>query len=230
MTKRQMHKPFRHLKKLLQAHDVQLEALPVVRIVADEQAPVSPQHEAYLFREAMKGVQPLSRPKTAPCSPCRPKPANRLSEDELVVHQLRGLVATGRGFRVADTPEYIEGRNEGVPREVTRRLHAGAFAVQAKIDLHGLDVAQARAAVERLLDRAIRHGLRTVLIIHGRGLSSPGRPVLKSRLVGWLEHSAWRKWVLAYTSARICDGGAGATYVLLRHRPAAKRTHRRPSS
>ena len=33
----------------------------------------------------------------------------------------------------------------------------------------------------------------------------------------------WRKWILAFTSARLCDGGTGATYVLLRERPYTKR-------
>jgi DNA-nicking Smr family endonuclease len=39
----------------------------------------------------------------------------------------------------------------------------------------------------------------------------------------WLTRGPWRKWVVAYSSARIYDGGAGATYVLLRERPVSKR-------
>jgi DNA-nicking Smr family endonuclease len=31
---------------------------------------------------------------------------------------------------------------------------------------------------------------------------------------------------MAFTSARLCDGGAGATYVLLRKHPATKRFKR----
>jgi DNA-nicking Smr family endonuclease len=46
----------------------------------------------------------------------------------------------------------------------------------------------------------------------------------------WLSSGHWRKWVVAFTSARMCDGGAGASYVLLRRRPLTKRhrTRRRP--
>jgi DNA-nicking Smr family endonuclease len=62
-----------------------------------------------------------------------------------------------------------------------------------------------------------------ILIIHGRGLSSPADPVLKTKVIQWLSTGPWRKWVMAYASARLCDGGAGATYVLLRNRPATKR-------
>lgn len=219
MRKGKTYRPFRHLKQLLQAHDIQVEELPAVRIPSDEQRPVTPEEEARLFYEAMKGVEPMACPKAVPRSHRRATRSPWLSEDERVLRHLQGLVASGRGFRVADTPEYIEGRGRRVPRDVTRRLHAGAFSIQAHIDLHGLRLIEAREAVNQLLDRALREGLRTVLIIHGRGLSSPGKPVLKSHLVRWLEGGTWRRWVLAYTSARICDGGAGATYVLLRCQP-----------
>ena len=100
--------------------------------------------------------------------------------------------------------------------------------MQDHLDLHGLTAAEARDAVDRFLTNAVRQGLRTVLIIHGRGLSSPGEPVLKSRLMQWLNRGVWRKWVMAYTSARRCDGGAGATYVLLRNPTAVKGTLPRP--
>jgi len=48
-------------------------------------------------------------------------------------------------------------------------------------------------------------------------------PVLKSKVYQWLTSSPWHKWVVAFTSARLCDGGAGATYVLFRTRPLTKR-------
>jgi len=51
---------------------------------------------------------------------------------------------------------------------------------------------------------------------------------LKTNLYRWLTCGPWRKWVLAFTSARLCDGGAGATYVLLRQRPLTKRFRKKP--
>jgi hypothetical protein len=42
-------------------------------------------------------------------------------------------------------------------------------------------------------------------------------------VVRWLTRGPWRKWIIAYSSARSCDGGTGATYVLLRtSRPAQR--------
>jgi DNA-nicking Smr family endonuclease len=74
-------------------------------------------------------------------------------------------------------------------------------------------------------------GKRAVLVIHGRGLSSPAKPVLKSNVYRWLTTTPWHKWVIAFTSARLCDGGAGACYILLRRKPLTKkyRKKKRPS-
>jgi DNA-nicking Smr family endonuclease len=84
---------------------------------------------------------------------------------------------------------------------------------------------EARVAVDRFLSGAHRAGQRCVLIVHGRGLNSKDQiPVLKHRLTTWLVRGAWARLVLAFTSARACDGGAGALYVLLRRdRRATKR-------
>jgi len=58
---------------------------------------------------------------------------------------------------------------------------------------------------------------RCVLIIHGRGHGSKDHiPVLKNALKSWFTRRALRKKILAFTTARSCDGGAGAVYVLLK--------------
>jgi DNA-nicking Smr family endonuclease len=63
-----------------------------------------------------------------------------------------------------------------------------------------------------------------VLIVHGRGHNSKDQiPVLKSRLANWLARGQWARLILGFTSARPCDGGAGALYVLLRRQRNAKR-------
>ena len=60
-------------------------------------------------------------------------------------------------------------------------------------------------------------GHRTVLVVPGRGLGSPGgRPVLKHAAVQWLSHGTLSGYVLGFVTARPIDGGAGALYVLLR--------------
>ena len=148
-----------------------------------------------------------------PAVPARP----RVSEEAEALAALSDLVAGVARFDVTETREYVEGMVVGLDPRLVRRLRRGDFAWQAHLDLHGMTAAAARAEVERFLLRAVRAGHRCVLIVHGRGLNSKDRtPVLKERLKGWLSHGALARSVLAFASARPCDGGAGALYVLLR--------------
>ena len=62
---------------------------------------------------------------------------------------------------------------------------------------------------------ALKHDYRSVKIIHGRGLRSVKGPVLKHRVVRRLA-GHFREKVLAFVSARQCDGGLGALYVPLK--------------
>lgn len=177
-----------------------------------------------LFRHVVADVVPLMAATGKKRKKQRRRPCN--DADREVRDALRSLLKSGQGFAVRHTPEYMEGRGYGVSPHLARRLHNGDFSIQAHIDLHGLGAQAASVKVDEFLNDAVRAGLRAVLIIHGRGLSSPGRPVLKEKLRLWLSSGRWRKWVLAFTSARAEDGGAGATYVLLRKKPVRKSQRR----
>ena len=186
--------------------------------------PPDPEDENRLFQEAMIDVQRLPGPSRAMPGKAKPVAApDRRNEDLEVLMKLKGLIQSGKGFVVADTPEYIEGSGYLVPPDITTRLHRGDFSIQDHLDLHGMSVAEAKVAFEGFLKTSIGTGKRAVLVIHGRGLSSPAQPVLKTRVYQWLTRTRWRKWVIAFTSARSCDGGAGASYILLRQRPLTKK-------
>lgn len=190
-----------------------------------------PEDERAIFQEAMGDVTPLDRENLLE------KPVERIvpvaakpNEDLEVLSKLSMLVYRGEGFVVADTPEYIEGTGYQVPSAVAKRLHEGYFAIEAHIDLHGLNARAAQEALDEFFHESLRTGIRAVLIIHGRGLCSPQEPVLKSKVAEWLTRGAWRKQVIAFASARSCDGGTGATYVLLRPRPITRRDKKGPAS
>ena len=125
--------------------------------------------------------------------------------------------------RVWQTSEYMEGRAPGVSQALLEELRKGRIAYSRVLDLHGLTVAEAEIAFHEFLRECLFRGDRCVLIVHGRGLSSPDKPVLKERVRFWLERGPLRRHVLAYASARPCDGGPGATYVLLTSEPWKKR-------
>jgi DNA-nicking Smr family endonuclease len=217
-------KPFQHLGRLLKMESLPRYPAPKRPSIAETDCAEDPACERDLFDEAMSDVAPIVQDKYSPNDdiaavsahkePCRPQCD--------VLRKLDELVQSGDGFIVADTPEYHEGVGHRIHPTATRYLHGGRFSIQAHIDLHGLSAPEAERAVDDFLREAIRSGKRAVLVVHGRGLSSPGRPILKTKVRDWLTRGTWRKWVMAFTSARLCDGGAGATYVLLRQRPVTR--------
>jgi len=187
----------------------------------------SPQDEEALFRAAMTDVVPLAGDRRYPPPTLQNCPVRRpdIHDREETLAAMRRLLVRGEGYTVSDTPEYMEGTGYRLPLEWARRLHRGDFPIQAHIDLHGYTASAAKLTLESFLSDAIASGKQSVLIIHGRGLSSPGEPVLKNLVKDWLTRCSWRKWIIAFASARACDGGAGATYVLLQ--PHATTLHRR---
>jgi DNA-nicking Smr family endonuclease len=171
--------------------------------------------EEELFREAMSGVREIAefreiQPKKPPGF--KPPPAR----EENGVEALREIINGRRKITLTDTDEYVEWVRPGMRRDVAGRLHKGEFSVQDYIDLHGLTEEEAEGECAAFIRLSVRKRLFCVKVIHGRGLRSPGGPVLKRALERWLR-GPLRKHVLAYATARDVDGGLGATYVLLKH-------------
>ncbi len=80
-----------------------------------------------------------------------------------------------------------------------------------------MTLSEAEESLKRFFREAMNKGLFCVKVIHGRGLKSPKGPVLKKALINWLQGS-FRKWVMAYATAKDCDGGLGATYIILKYK------------
>lgn len=112
----------------------------------------------------------------------------------------------------------------GVQIGVYKKLRLGKYPIEARLDLHRMKVAQARQEVFSFLQECLRHNVRTVLILHGKGESNPdGRGVLKAYVNKWLKDLPD---VMAYHSAQKQHGGTGAVYVLVRKSEEAKRENR----
>ncbi|MEE4356742.1 MAG: Smr/MutS family protein [Desulfococcaceae bacterium] len=236
-AEKSMHKPFEMLGNMLKKRNIRLPehspASALQRIPESCASVRSSKDEDRIFTEAMSDVVPLSWNNCiirnqGPLRAERDAPADDGRRDTLA--RLRSLIRSGEGFIVSDTPEYMEGRGCSVSPLILRRLRRGDFSVQDYVDLHGLNVFEAREVLDNFLKRSLSSGKRLVLIVHGRGLSSPLMPVLKTKVCQWLSAGLWRKWVMAFCSARSCDGGAGASYVLLRQRPLSKGQRRRKKS
>jgi len=227
--------PFKDLKKLLGERQKSKDANPAAN-KTDARAPqpaaaakaattaaalAEPElilDDATMFQRAVDGVRRLDGQGPVRVVP-RPDvaPLEIVSEDAEVLAQLSDLVSGTGKFELNETEEYVEGTRLGLDPRLLTRLRRGEFAVQAHIDLHGMIQADAKPALEAFILDAVRKGLRAVLVVHGRGLRSPGgTPVLKHAAAQWLSHGHMGGYVLAFATARPSDGGAGAMYVLLR--------------
>jgi len=185
--------------------------------------------ESSLFIEAMRDVVPLNGSKTLNKPQVTPPDLhlNKVQDEQkMVMRQLKDIVAGEAKVPVVATPEFVEGIGWGADRYLVHRLHKGDFSVQAYCDLHGMDLLSAMERCEEFVKGAIAEAKSCVAIIHGRGLSSRGRPVIKETVIHWLHSGPYRRYIIAFASAPEWDGGAGVTYVLLRQRPA-KRTNQK---
>ncbi len=232
------HRPFKDLKKRLKkagrgssAAHRKVEETAGTPLVNRRQPP-PPETAAAAsmrFRAAMADVVPLDRsqciePAAGGTHHHRSVSTGQADAD---LAALQDLLSHGHGFRVSDTPEYMAGTGWGIHPAMALRLHQGAYSVQDHIDLHGCTMAQSRMLLDRFIRNALCRGLRCVLVVHGRGLRSAHKPVLKTWFQTYLTAGPWRRWVIAFASARSCDGGAGATYLMLRQRPARKNRENR---
>jgi DNA-nicking Smr family endonuclease len=190
-----------------------------------------PAEDRLSFHRMMSGVTPIEQtkgriPRSAQVPPSgelvprgRGAEAKAAIEDEDAgVHaHLRALVEGKQRFEVEDDGRRISGRRVDLPKEALRKLRRGTTPIDARIDLHGMGVAEARPAVETFLRTARVAGERCVLIIHGKGEHSPrAQPVLRGEIGAWLSQGAASEHVAAFATAEGGDGGEGAVYVLIR--------------
>ena len=221
------HQPFKALRAIVRTAEAKKPtATRPPSSAAPPGAPPAPEDEGSLFLQAVAGAKPLEphrRQRVAAPKPATP-PRQAVSDEAEAMAELADLVTGKSPFDVSDSEEYVEGAVAGLDPRIVRRLRRGEFAHQGHLDLHGMTAEEARPAIDRFLLDAFRDGRRCVLIIHGRGLNSKDQiPVLKRRLTAWLARGPWARIVLAFTSARLYDGGAGALYVLLRRDRATKK-------
>ena len=225
--------PFAELDRMLeqiradaQPDDDVAQVPPEEEKTPERQVQVHSEHrlssEEELFMQAMTGVEPLNCIKVRVREPGPlTSPSRRpLLEGELEAYaQLVDLVSGEGCFDIQYTDEYMEGAVVGADPKLLRKLRRGDFSIQAHLDLHGMTAEVARRALERFILASVIQGLRCVLIIHGRGLNSLDQiPIIKHRMSSWLKRGRLKQLVLAFATARSCDGGPGALYVLLRSR------------
>jgi DNA-nicking Smr family endonuclease len=208
------------------AHSIYAVLSELPEFVKDKKIPlkVSTRDEKILYAEAMEGVQKISKDKTLIKRPIATKAYCDTMEND-PRQLLEEAVADKRKLNVTNMPEYMEGYAEGTNPITIDKLKNGEYSIQKTLDLHGLSIDDAKMFFEKFIADSIKSGLNCVKVVHGRGLKSKSVPVLKENLKAWIIRAMNRKWVIAFSSARMCDGGPGATYILLKKSPVKKRIH-----
>ena len=182
-------------------------------------ANVSTQSDAEVFADAMDGTVPLNDPAERVGSTqsydrmasCRDDAEETIDPTSL------------EHFDVRFSDRYVRAKATSVSRETLARLERGEFAVRSHVDLHGMLLEDARRVVDDFLEQCHRRGERCVLVITGKGRNSSRQVgVLRENIPQWLARGPSSRRVLAYVTARPCDGGEGALYVLLRKHAARK--------
>lgn len=162
-----------------------------------------------LFREALGDVTPLKSDNKVRHKKARKKiRVKHPHEDSFAIKDVFSDAP------VEDCPDQLSFSRSGVQPSTLKKLRQGKLAIDNSIDLHGMTIAEASDYLREFLGECEVDGSRVILIVHGKGYSSPGaKPVIKPMVNRWLRQLPF---VLAFASAKPADGGTGAVYVLLK--------------
>lgn len=182
--------------------------------------------ERMKFLEEMQGVRPIRKPDRADVRAVRAVTPGQLERQRAAVtdfsREENPLTADHVDLLAAQ--DVLCYRRPGVQHGVFRKLRLGQYQIEARLDLHRMTVEQARREVFAFVRDCLHYGLRSVLILHGKGQRNPDNiALLKSYLAKWLpELDA----VMAFHSAQPHHGGTGAVYVMLRKNDQQKQRNR----
>jgi DNA-nicking Smr family endonuclease len=148
-----------------------------------------------------------------------------------------------RSFRIGEklhtptsTPHHVENDiSERITQAPVRMDHAthrkmlrGKLKPEARIDLHGMTLAQAHPVLIHFIIDSFDAGHRLVLVITGKGRGGADdtgdgpmpirRGVLRQQVPGWLHAPPLGAIVLDIREAHQRHGGGGAYYVYLKRR------------
>ena len=125
--------------------------------------------------------------------------------------------------RAPDPARALDAATPRVDGRTHARLRRGKLRPEARIDLHGMTLAQAHPALARFLLTAHADGKRLVLVITGKGkdrddggIMPVRRGILRHQVPDWVRTAPLDAIVLQLTPAHFRHGGDGAYYVYLK--------------
>jgi len=178
-------------------------------------------------RTAPMVPSPVALPEPVATPPARPEPP---SADEghrwLAPFRVGERAAPAAGEHFGPLPGPSDPRRPAAPRMDARaltRMVRGRLTPEARLDLHGLTLAEAQPALGRFVHGAHAAGVRLVLVITGKGRTgrASGHPAegragaLRREVPLWLARPPLAPMVLQVVPAHARHGGDGALYVYL---------------
>jgi DNA-nicking Smr family endonuclease len=168
---------------------------------------------------------PQERPRAAPqmpgAAPADGQPDAAAAEPGLAPFRIGSRARSGPGSTAL--PAAAGTRPPRMDAHVFARLKRGKMKPEARIDLHGMTLAEAHPALTSFILRSQSRGLRLVLVITGKGSAGAeedaafrARGVLRGQVPHWLRLPPLASAVLDTAPAHIRHGGQGALYVYLR--------------
>ena len=183
--------------------------------------------EVELWKQVAKSATPLKLPHQVSCV-VKPKPkVNSKQKEKLELNKFElGANATQRIVKY-DLKPSITSALENAPVQMDyksfKKMKRGKSTPEATLDLHGMTVAQAHAALIHFLMTAYSRNMRLVLVITGKGklqkesgLIPRQVGILRHQVPQWLRMPPLRDKVLQVSEAHGKHGGSGAYYVYLR--------------
>ncbi len=181
--------------------------------------------EQALWEVVAKRAEPLSKPATKFARPkprkpdpqvAKPRAIPAFSVGSAVDHRADHDLLPSLGQQLRSAPVQMDQKAYG-------RLRRGKLKPDARIDLHGMTIAQAHPALTGFILRSAGAGHRLVLVITGKGKQrDDGGPiptrfgVLRHQVPQWLSMAPLGGLVMQVTESHIRHGGQGAYYVYLR--------------
>jgi DNA-nicking Smr family endonuclease len=168
--------------------------------------------EAELWALVASTIRPLSRAKVAAERPEKPQ------EIAAGPKPVKSIGSRSLPPRVKPVP-IAQGTLDG---SWDKKLRTGAVAPDRVLDLHGMNLDTAWAAIDRGLDKAIARGDRVVLLITGH--HRPGEPPvqrgrIRAAVHDWLAASRHAADITAVRGAHRRHGGGGSLYLILKRKP-----------
>jgi DNA-nicking Smr family endonuclease len=192
------------------------ETVPAPAPPKKPQASAQELDDESLFLSAFADVRPLHPATAAPVRVKAQAAKAQRDDDEMRVF-LQAVEALKMDVRFSDEiPEQDVSQPPG-PVNRLRQLRRGGIRIDLQLDLHGLTRDEAIENLDRFVKGAYNRGQKGVLVITGKGNNSPGEPVLKLAVAGWLKESG-KTMVSEFVAAPREMGGSGAFVVFLKEK------------